>query len=268
MKTTADLKALLEGINAEVAEQRAAEEAVRAAEAKEKISVVMQLLPLVTASPKAAAAVRDQMYSVPEIKTAVRDYLRKEFLGFSGNLLPNTAAQIAAAVGELGELSAEKYAEIRKNNEAVYEHRKTAHGEKWEHGCPGCALLFVSESRADGVTHRYVTTTHWAGALLKERYDLNRPKLVPKGQVGPIGKAMTQPVQPEVTPVVDGGGEKLPSRKVRRAGNPVRATAVLPKKQQKMREEGATTGRPDADAVDPVKAIADGVAEYEAGKAS
>lgn len=215
MKTTADLKALVEGINAEVAERRAAEEAARVAEKKERIGVVMQLLPLVVASLKAADAVREQMYSVPEAKAAVREYIRNEFLGFSGPFLPHTAAQIAVAVGELSEVSAEKFAEIRGKNEAVYEHKKTAHEGKWQHGCPGCTLTFVQESKAEGVVRRYIALTHWAGVLLKERYDRNRPKLVPRGKVGPIGQAMTAAPAETPAPVVP----VIPaeSRQVRRA---------------------------------------------------
>lgn len=223
MKTTADLKALLEGINAEVAEQRAAEEAARAAEVQEKVVVVMQLLPLVVASPRAAAAVRDQMYSVPQVKAAVREHLRGELLKRSDdrrsdNLLPHATAQIAVAVGEFGELSAEKFAEVRAKNEAVYTHQKTAHEGRWQHGCPGCTLLFVQESKAEGVLHRYITLTHWSGALMKERYDLNRPKLVPRGQVGPIGNALLVPLKGAPDPEGgEGGDKKLPSRKERRA---------------------------------------------------
>lgn len=198
MKTSANLKALLGDIKAEVAEKRAAEEASRAAERKERVDVVMELLPLTTASPKAAAAVREQMYSVPEAKAKVRGYIRNEFLGFSGPLLPHAAAQIAAAVGELSEISAEKLTEIREKNKTIYEHKKIAHEGKWQNGCPECATVFVQESKADGTTHRYIAMTHWAGMLLKERYDQNRPKLMPKGQVGPIGKALIK---------AEGGGE-------------------------------------------------------------
>lgn len=215
MKTTADLMALLGDINAEVAEKRAAEAADRAAEIKERVGVVMQLLPLVTASPKAAAAVRDQMYSAQEVKIAVRDELRKKLLersdSRSDNFLPHAAAQIAVAVGEIGELSAEKSVEIRKRNEAVYEHRKTAHDGKWKHGCPECTLVFVQESKAEGVLHRYITLTHWAGALMKERYDRNRPKFVPSGQVGPIGAALDK-LRGEGE---SGSGEKLGKKQVR-----------------------------------------------------
>lgn len=236
MKTTADLKALLGDINTEIVERRAAEEAARVAEKKERVGVVMQLLPLVTASQKAASAVRDQMYSLPEAKTEVREYLRGEFLSFSGSLLPHAAAQIAVAVGELSEVSAEKFAEIRGKNEAVYAHRKVAHEGSWKHGCPGCTMMFVQESKAEGVLHRYIALTHWSGTLLKERYDRNRPKLLGRSQVGPIGKAMASPAAVPNTAPAATEDPKPPSRKVRRSV-----------KQTERTTEGTPTGRPRGD---------------------
>lgn len=219
MKTTADLKALMEGINAEVAAKRAAEEADRAAEVKGRIEVVMQLLSMVVLSPKAATAVREQIYSVPEVKASVRGWLRNEFLGFSVPLLPHAAAQIAAAIGEISEVSVEKFAEIRKRNDVVYEHRKTAHAGKWEHGCSECTLEFVYDSKADGVLHRYIAQTTWARMLMKERYDRNRLPLLPKGKVGMIGEKMiaagnSSAEKPAETPVSVPPAE---SREVRRA---------------------------------------------------
>lgn len=207
MKTTNDLKELLGSINTEVAEKRAEQEAAHAAERKEHIGVVMQLLQLATASAKAAAEVRSQMYSTPEVKAAVRGWLRNEFLGFSGPFLPHTAAQIAAAIKELDEVSAEKFAEIRKKNEAVYDHKKAAHAGAWKHGCSECTLIFVQDSKAEGVLHRYIALTTWAGKLLKERYDRNRLPLLPKGQVGPIGRAMDEALDKGEKP--GGSGEDL-----------------------------------------------------------
>lgn len=256
MKTIADLKALLGDINAEIVEKRVADKAARATELTEKIGVVMQLLPLVTTSTKAAAAVRDQMYSVPKAKAAVREYLRGEFLGFSGPYLPHATAQVAAAVGELAEVSAEKFAEIRENTRVVYEHRKTAHEGKWQNGCQDCAMVFTYDSKADGALHRYIALTHWSGALMKERYDRNRLPLLPNGRVGPIGKAMTASdslaEKPTEMPVSAPPAE---SRKVRRAGKFAKT------------EDGPNSGRPTskprggAGSDEAARAMREGVSE-------
>lgn len=283
MASVMNLKELLERKKAE--KEAAAKAAVAAAEAQktatakvaaetaaaiaEAKNLVLEVLAMGEPDEETRTILETQYAELPGLREAVEQEMRwKKVAAFEKRIenlptdqLPYDLATELVEFGALEEITPERKDTIFAYNKTVREAGNSAR------------QTFVRQAfqKEGKVSHFYLDKKRWLGdalnkhhrALEQSRRMLATHDVKPtfststggahKPALGAALKAAVSPPAPKVAPVVD--APPKPSRKVRR-------------EETRKHTEGTPTGRPDADDIDPDKAIADGVAEYEAGKAS